>query len=234
MSGEEILSLTETQKTYDELESILLNGVDFSYGENKVLKGVSAEFEKNALTAVTGQSGIGKSTVLGLLAGLYRPDSGEILLNFKGGTKKLDASFSKMFAYVPQDILILSGTIKENITFFSENVDEERLQKAVRMSCLLEDVQAMPDRLETVLGENGSRLSGGQRQRIAIARALYSDACILLLDEATSALSQETEEEVIKNIQSEGYTAIVVTHRESVVNLCKNILRIKDGKIVKK
>lgn len=234
MPSETVLSYENEQSLYNELECISLDGVSFSYGENEVLNKTSAVFEKNVLTAVTGRSGIGKSTVLGLLACLYKPAEGKILLNTKTAAKELTAASCRMFAYVPQDILILSGTIRENITFFAKEVDSDKLEKAVRLSCLSDEIADMPEGLDTVLGENGSRLSGGQRQRIALARALYSNAKILLLDEATSALSQETEEEVIKNIKSEGYTAIVVTHRESVVNMCENILIIKDGKIVKK
>ena len=235
LPGEEEIALKDVKKAIGSISEIVFNNVDFSYGENFVLNGATCEFKKSTLTAVTGESGIGKSTVLGLLAGIYKPTGGHVYLKDKNGAEiELDASFAKMFAFVPQDILILSGTIKENITFFEENPDEKRVERAVRLSCLENDVLHMEDGLNTVLGENGSRLSCGQRQRIAIARALYSGASVLLLDEATSALSQETEEEVIKNIQKEGYTAIIVTHRESVVNLCENILIIKDGKITKK
>lgn len=234
LPGEEEMTLKDAEKAYEGISGIEFSNVDFSYGENLVLNGASCEFKKSVLTAVTGESGIGKSTVLGLLAGIYKPTGGKVLLKGENGAEELSLGFCKMFAYVPQDILILSGTIKENITFFEENPDEERVKKAVRLACLDEDISQMEDGIDTVLGENGSRLSGGQRQRIAIARALYSDASILLLDEATSALSQKTEEEVIRNIKSEGYTAILVTHRESVVNLCENILIIKDAEIINK
>lgn len=231
----EVLSLSEDcLLTYRDLEGIAMRDISFSYGENLVLSGFSAEFKKGSLTAVTGSSGIGKSTVLGLLAGLYKQQQGDVLLVSSNGKETvLDEGFAKMFAYVPQDILILSGTIRDNITFFAENVDEEKLDRAVSVSCLLDDLSKMQDGINTLLGENGSRLSGGQRQRIALARAFYSDAKILLLDEATSALSQEMEEEVIRNIKRESYTAIIVTHRRSVVDLCENILNVKDGTLMK-
>ena len=233
MSGEASAFCCDAETAYQSLKCISLSDVSFSYGDNEVLSSASCKFLKGSLTAVTGRSGIGKSTLLGLLAMLYKQKSGEILLEQNVGESiPLNEGFSNMFAYVPQDILILSGTIKENITFFDGNIDEEKLEKSVSLACLDEDLDEMTDGLDTVLGENGSRLSGGQRQRIALARAFYSGAKILLLDEATSALSQKMEEKVIKNIDREGYTAIVVTHRESVVKLCQNILVIKDGKII--
>lgn len=232
LEGKEEEQCAEERVPFSSISAIALQNVSFSYGAGSVLKNACAEFKTSALTGLCGDSGAGKSTVLNLLAGLLKPKGGKIVLKTQAGEEKeLNNAYLSLFAYVPQDMLVLSGTIKENITFFAEEVNEERLKKAVELSCLEEFVLSMPNGLNTLLGENGSNLSGGQRQRVAIARALYSNAEILLLDEATSALSEETERAVLLGIKNAGYTAIVVTHRTGVLNMCNNCLKI-DGSII--
>ena len=136
-----------------------------------------------------------------------------------------------MFAYVPQDFLLLSGSVLENITLFEEEPDMERFKAAVKMAECEEVIDALPDGIDTFLGEGGGRLSGGQRQRMAIARALYSRAQVLLMDESTSALSADTEEKILRHLCHSGRTVIFVTHRDTVSALCDRVLHMQDGKI---
>ena len=129
------------------------------------------------------------------------------------------------------DFLLLSGSVLENITLFEEEPDMERFKAAVRMAECEDVIDALPDGIDTFLGEGGGRLSGGQRQRMAIARALYSRAQVLLMDESTSALSADTEEKILRHLCHSGRTVIFVTHRDTVSALCDRVLHMQDGKI---
>lgn len=216
---------------YDSLTEIKLKNIGFSYGDAPVLQDVSAAFPKNTLTAITGESGAGKSTLLSLLAGISQPDTGEIVLDTSNGAVTLGGKHRGLFAYVPQDFLLLSGNVLENITLFAEEPDMERFWQAVKMAELDEVIQSLPEGIETFLGEGGSRLSGGQRQRMALARALYSRAEVLLLDEATSALSKDLEEKVLTRLRNSGRTVIFVTHRHTAAGLCDRTLVVEYGRL---
>lgn len=228
---EEELPAADTDALYQSLFEIQISDLDFSYGTLPVLRHADASFLKNKLTAVTGNSGAGKSTLLNLLAGILRPDFGAITLKTANGGVPLNSALRGMFAYVPQDFLLLSGSVLENITLFEEEPDMERFKAAVRMAECEDVIDALPDGIYTFLGEGGGRLSGGQRQRMAIARALYSRAQILLMDESTSALSADTEEKILRHLCHSGRTVIFVTHRDTVSALCDRVLHMQDGKI---
>ena len=181
-----------------------------------VLKDVNMEIKKGEFVVFTSPSGCGKSTILKLLMCLYSLDSGNIFLKTKDGEKSLTSSYRKLFAYVPQGNQLLSGSIRDIVTF----KDEKRLQgdgkinRALTIACAQEFVMRLDKGLDTVLGERGLGLSEGQMQRIAIARAVFSDRPILLLDEATSALDEETSCQLLNNLHSmTDKTVILVTHR---------------------
>ncbi len=228
---EEVLDPVDPQELYRDLREISLMDVGFSYGDGAVLQEVSAVFPKDTLTAVTGESGAGKSTLLNLLAGILKPDFGDIILDTESGRLQLDSSHRRLFAYVPQEFLLLSGNVLENITLFEETPDMERFWKAVQMAELEKVIAKLPAGIYTQLGEGGGRLSGGQRQRMALARALYSQAGVLLLDEATSALSKEKEEAILQHLRSSGRTVIFVTHRHTAAGLCDRVLKTENGRL---
>ena len=187
---------------------------------------------KGDFAAITGISGIGKSTLLKLLLGVIYPESGNITLKLNDSEEIADKSTRNLFSYVPQGNLLLSGTLRENITFMCEDKTDEEICRAIELSCADEFVNDLPDGLETVIGERGLGLSEGQVQRIAIARAILHNAPVLLLDEATSALDEATEERLLRNLRDlDNRTCIIITHKPAALNVCNKEIRIENGKI---
>jgi len=205
---------------------VSVKNVAFSYDEEIILRNCSFEFYRGRITALTGESGSGKSTLFKLLLGLYEPIGGT--LNFNEDIP-IDASTRGMFAYVPQGNMILSGTIRENLTLCNPDVSDEEIVKATKAAAIYDYISTLPDAFDTVLSERGAGLSEGQIQRLSIARALLFDAPILLLDEATSALDEATETEVLSNIkQLEDKTVLFITHRNTSISVCDDIINVKD------
>ena len=160
------------------------------------------------------------------------PEEGEIRIVCEDAERIVDKDTRNLFSYVPQGNMLLSGTLRENITFMCNDRSEEDIRRAVRLSCSDEFVDELPDGLETVVGERGLGLSEGQVQRIAIARAILYDAPILLLDEATSALDEKTEERLLKNLRTlDNRTCIIITHKPAALNVCNKEIRIENKKI---
>lgn len=210
-----------------QFEAAGLRDADFAYGSDKdhlVIKGFDLEIRKGEYIAFTGESGCGKSTVLKLLMGLYPLSRGEAYLRESDGRgRRLDGAWSALFAYVPQGNHLLSGTIREAITFGdpSRMEDDEGIWRALKAACADEFVTRLDAELDTLLGEYGAGLSEGQMQRIAIARAIFSDRPILMLDESTSALDEATEQRLLKNLRTmTDRTVIIVTHRPAALSIC--------------
>lgn len=228
----EILPLKSASEAYDKLKSIAINSLTFSYhnAEEKVLDGFSLDIHKGDYIALTGLSGCGKSTLLKLLMCIYHPDNGEIRLNLNDTTDTLDTKYRRLFAYVPQGNFLMSGTIKEIITFYADTGDNSAVWDALHIACADEFVKELADGLNTVLGERGVGISEGQMQRIAIARVIYSGNPILLLDEATSALDEQTEAKLLENLKSlTDKTVLIITHRQKALEICNRMIKIGES-----
>ena len=200
-----------------------------------VLKDISLRIEKGQYVAFTGHSGCGKSTVLKLLMCIYKLDKGERVLEDAEGTRTLSEAYHRLFAYVPQGNKLMSGTIRDVVSFAdrSGRHDDERINKALKIACADEFVDELENGADTLLGERGTGLSEGQMQRIAIARAIYSGCPVLLLDEATSALDEATEKKVLENLKNmTDKTVVIVTHRPAALDICDRILEFTENGII--
>ncbi|MFJ7266684.1 ABC transporter ATP-binding protein [Streptomyces sp. NPDC099050] len=184
--------------------------------------------------AIVGGSGAGKSTLLNLVLGFHRPTEGRVLLDGKDMGDLDLRSFRKFVSVVPQESVLFEGSIRDNVTYGMERIDEETVRRALRDANATEFVAALPDGLDTVVGERGARLSGGQRQRLAIARALIRDPRVLVLDEATSALDAHSEAQVQEALARlvAGRTVFVVAHRLSTIRQADRIVVLERGRLV--
>ena len=208
---------------------IVAENLDFSYKDNHVIKDSNFHIERGAITALVGESGSGKSTLFKLLLGLLTPQYGT--LKFDSATE-INETTRPLFSFVPQGNMLLSGTIRDNITFFNGDIAEEKIISAAKTAVAYDFISELPKGLDTVINERGSGLSEGQIQRIAIARALLSDSEIILLDESTSAVDEETEAQLVKNLKAiKNKTIIFITHRSSSLKACDHILTVENGKI---
>ena len=222
----------DPQEMYRRMEGISARNLTFSYDRDRILSDAEFFLPKGAFAVITGPSGIGKSTLLKLLLGIFRPDSGGLTLSCPDGDVTLDRSTRRLFAYVPQGNLLLSGTLRENLTIANPNASQAQIGQAIHVSCMDEFLSQLPLGLDTPLGESGAGLSEGQAQRLAIARAILGGAPILLLDECTSALDADTEQQVLQRIRAlPDRTCIAVTHRPAAIALCNWRLEVSQGKI---
>jgi len=198
-----------------------------------VFSGASCSLRRGEFVAITGESGIGKSTLLKVLLAVYRPAAGSVVFALSDGRAlPVTTTTRPLFAYVPQANFLLSGTVREAVTFGGRGEpDDGRALFACRVACA-EFVEQLPMGLDTPLGEKGDGLSGGQIQRLAIARAVYTGAPILLLDEATSSLDEETERRLLENLRRmTDKTVLIVSHRPAALDFCDTVLSVEDRKL---
>jgi ABC-type multidrug transport system fused ATPase/permease subunit len=235
---EDIYSGSEIIESQSDEIAVNFEDVSFSYGDKDslALDSVSFKIRKNERVAIVGGSGSGKSTVLKLLLGLYEPLSGNISVSGRhiSGISKTD--LRSHLAYVPQDSFLFPYSIRQNVTCQNgalNNTEESKMIQACINAGILDFVNELPDRFDTVLSESSENISGGQKQRIALARAFYKDSPVLLLDEATSALDTVTENGVLDVINTliEGRTVIMVAHRLKAILACENIIVMENGRI---
>jgi len=215
-------------------EMLQLEQLSFRYSAERdwIFRDLDFTIKRGDSIGFMGRSGAGKSTLADLILGLFRPDSGRILMD--GVDIHTDiAKWQQQVAYIPQAVFILDDTLLRNVALGvpDEKTDLQRVWRALEQAQLAETVRAMPEQLSTQLGERGLRLSGGQRQRIAIARALYHNREVLILDEATSALDQETEQAVVEAMGAlRGQkTLIVIAHKASILRNLAQIYTVEDG-----
>ncbi|HAT1726901.1 TPA: ATP-binding cassette domain-containing protein [Legionella pneumophila subsp. pneumophila] len=207
---------------------IKVKQVSFSYGEKAILKNVSFDIHRNKITAIKGPSGVGKSTCVDLILGLLKPDDGSILFN--QSVVPMDAeratSKKKWVSYVPQNIFLFNDSIRNNITWLNNDVNEAELWKVLALVDAENLVRSMPNGLNTMIGDRGVHLSGGERQKLAIARAILSSPTLLILDEATSALDPQSEAVIMQSLAAlkQTMTVILIAHRESTIDYADEII----------
>ena len=217
--------------------TVILKSINFSYPNavKATLKNINLEISPGTKIAIVGPSGSGKTTLVDIILGILSPESGNVLISGKTPAEAIEI-WPGAVGYVPQDVVLSHGTIRENIAlgFPEELISNERIWDSLETAQLAEFVRTLPTGIETPTGERGSKLSGGQLQRIGIARALVTNPKLLVLDEATSALDGLTESELTKSFleNSFGITTIVVAHRLSTIKEADLICFVKDGEIV--
>lgn len=210
---------------------VKFDNVEFQYGDNKVIKGLSFVAKQNEVTAIVGPSGCGKTTVLRLISRLYDYDKGKISI---GGQDIKDISTKSMFkkiSIVFQDVDLFDFSIMENIRMGRKSASDEEVIAAAKLANVDKIVAKLPNGYDTLIGENGSKLSGGERQRISIARAFLKDAPIVLLDEISASLDVENEMEIQESINRliEGKTIIIISHRLKSIEKADKIVVMKEG-----
>jgi ATP-binding cassette subfamily C protein len=208
-------------------------GVSFAHGDTPVISNATFDIPANKITVLQGPSGSGKTTLIDLLIGLNTAQKGKILIGGKPIESVDIKAWRKSIGYVPQELMLFHDTIHENISLSNPDVTTEDVLAALDKAGAGEFIDALPDGIETDVGEMGGRLSGGQRQRIALARALVTNPNILILDEVTSALDPETEAEIVSNIASlrGRYTIIAITHRPAWTKIADRLYTISKGHV---
>ena len=209
--------------------------VDFSYEDGtRVLHNLNLTVEAGWTIALVGESGAGKTTICNLVIGFIKPESGEIYLDGRPMSGINLRSYRKHLAVVPQNSILFSGTIRENITYGLKNVSEDKIKEVIKAANLTDVIEGLPNGLDTMVGEHGGKLSGGQRQRMSIARALMRDPKVIVLDEATSALDSISEKEIQKALDNakEQRTTFIVAHRLSTIRNADRIAVIGNGGVL--
>lgn len=239
-SAERLMELTdlpsetmgEPLKDFDEIN---IDHVTFRYedGTDDVLRDISCTIRRGEFVALTGTSGGGKTSLFQLLLGIYSPNKGTVV--YRTGPAETPASRETraLFSYVPQGNTLFSGTLRENLTMFTDEATDAEIAEAVRAACIDDLTEEIG--LDAELGERGVGISEGQAQRVAVARALLTRAPILLLDESTSALDEETEARMLQNISAmRDKTCLIVTHRKAALAICDYRLHITEGRMTKR
>src|SRR5690606_22915813 len=195
------------------------------------VRDVNLEIPAGEITVLQGPSGAGKTTIIDLLVGLYRPDSGRILVDGVPLSELDLTQWRRMIGYVPQELSLFHDSVLENVTLGDEHLTEADARAALREAGALEFVDSLPEGIHTTVGEHGARLSGGQRQRIALARALVVLPRLLIVDDVTSALEPDTEREICRNIAglSNRYTIVAITHRPIWAQVAHRLYRVEAG-----
>lgn len=202
----------EEQIDLESFDRIVIDNITFKY-DKEVFKDFSLVIENGKTILLKGPSGVGKSTLFNLLLGFIKPIKGEIYVEYKGEKYPI-SKVRKLFSYVPQENILFSGTIEDNIKIFINEINEEKLTWALKVAEVYDEIYAKPKKLKTPLVERGGGLSLGQIQRILLAISLLKDHSVLLLDEFTSALDKDLEKRIVENISSLDKTKIIITHRD--------------------
>ncbi|MCD7840812.1 MAG: ATP-binding cassette domain-containing protein [Erysipelotrichaceae bacterium] len=243
-SAERLIELEQFKKephiiNLSDFQSLHGKNLSFVYPDSNdlILNNLDFDIENGDIIAFTGTSGIGKSTLLKLLLGIYQPSNGQLYCISDNQKININASTRSLFSYVPQGNLLMSGSIYDVVNFFRVSYltsqDKKEIENACKIACADEFISELSHGYNTILGEKGAGLSEGQMQRLAIARAIYRKTPILLLDECTSALDEETEERLLANLKKyTNQTVLLVTHRKAALSICNKILKFENGKVL--
>jgi subfamily B ATP-binding cassette protein MsbA len=216
--------------------NINLKNISFKYNssEDNVLKDINLDFKGGKMTSLVGHSGSGKSTILNLIPRFYDVQSGEITIDNQSIYNSKISSLRKHISLVSQETTLFDDTVKNNIKYANENASDEEIYEAAKLSYCDDFIDKLPNKYQTLIGEDGVRLSGGEKQRISIARAMLKKSSIILLDEATSSLDAETERKIqdALKILTNNKTSIVIAHRLSTILNSDRIYVIQSGKVM--
>ena len=216
--------------------NIIFDNVSFKYEttQDKAINNINISIDGGKISALVGKSGAGKSTIINLLPRFYDPQDGKILIDEQNIKKVNLRSLRKNISLVSQDVVLFDDSVKNNIAYGDSSATQNAIEEACKFAAADEFINKLPNKYETIVGENGVKLSGGQKQRISIARAILKKSSIILLDEATSSLDTESERVVQNAINNliKGRTSIVIAHRMSTIHNADKIFVLKDGKII--
>jgi ATP-binding cassette subfamily B protein RaxB len=214
--------------------SLEIRGLSYRYSDTDawLLQNINLRVEPGECIAITGRSGAGKSTLIKLISALLRPQLGEVLLGGQPISRVHAGSLRRRIAFVMQEDTLFSGTISENIHFFDEAPNLERIRECASLACIHDDIAAMPMGYETLVGDMGASVSGGQKQRLLLARALYRKPSILVLDEATSHLDLDTEQRIAQTLRTLQLTRIMIAHRPQTIAIADRVLNLETGRLV--
>ena len=211
--------------------SIKLQNLSFNYeqNDNNIFTNINFQINKGEIIGLYGESGSGKSTLINLISGLIEPSSGKIEIN-NTELKKIKKSWLASLGYVPQQVTLFNDTIARNISFFEEDIEKEKINRILEKSNLTKFINSLPDKENTIVGENSAKLSGGQIQRIGIARALFNDPEFIIFDESTNSLDSINQKEIMKFIYSlrGSKTVLIISHDKKVLNKCDKIYEVKN------
>ena len=234
----ELTASASEQLGSDEIEFVSrvdFEDVAFRYdgGDNPVLENITFSMEHGKITALVGKSGAGKSTIADLLMGFLHPESGRILVDGVELTSANIRAWRKYIGYIPQNPLIINASVRENLSRFHPEATEEEMIEVLKAAVAWDFVQALPNGLDTVLGDRGVRLSGGERQRIVLARVLLGDPKVIILDEATSALDYESENAVrdVLRVMRSNAAILVIAHRLATVLIADEAIVLQNGRV---
>ena len=207
---------------------IKFQDVSFSYDAKSIrtIDKLNFQIKKKTIFGIKGKTGSGKTTLINLLIGNYQPSSGNLLIDDIQLSKKNLNSWKNKIAYVPQKVFLFDDSIRSNIAFAEENIDENLIKKAINIACLDEFIDQKEEGLNSIIGENADRISGGQKQRIGIARAIYKNTNIIILDEALNSLDRDTKIKVLENLKLLNKTIILISHDNSDFDICDNFINL--------
>ena len=232
----EVFDKPNSEKLKISSGQVEFKNVYFNYNkkENEILKSINLDIPGKKMTSLVGHSGAGKSTILNLIPRFYNISKGDILIDGQSIYNSTIFSLRNSISLVSQDTTLFDDSIKNNIAYANIDASQEEIEKAAKFSFADEFIQKLPNKYETLIGENGIRLSGGEKQRLSIARAIIKKSSIILLDEATSSLDADTESKIQKaiNFLTEGKTTIVIAHRLSTILNSDKIYVIDKGEVV--